>query len=76
MKYKLDDVYGLTRNLPLTYVERKEVDEVFRKSLNRNKHITIFGSSKQGKTCLKKHCLETDKYINSTLQLLRSFGSY
>lgn len=64
MKYKLDDVYGLTRNLPLTYVERKEVDEVFRKSLNRNKHITIFGSSKQGKTCLKKHCLETDKYIN------------
>lgn len=64
MKYQLDDVYGLTRNLPLTYVERKEVDELFRKSLSRSKHITIFGSSKQGKTCLKKHCLKSNEYIN------------
>lgn len=62
--YDLDDVYGLTRDVPLTYVERDEVDGLFRKSLHRNRHITIFGSSKQGKTCLKKHCLNEDEYIN------------
>lgn len=64
MDYKLDEVYGLTRDLPLNYVEREEVDGAFRNSLKRNKHITIFGSSKQGKTCLKKHCLKADEYIN------------
>lgn len=64
MDYKLDEVYGLTRDLPLNYVEREEVDGAFRSSLKRNKHITIFGSSKQGKTCLKKHCLKADEYIN------------
>ncbi|WP_294002132.1 hypothetical protein [uncultured Megasphaera sp.] len=64
MDYKLDDVFGLTRDVPLTYVEREEVDERFRKNLSRNKHITIYGSSKQGKTCLKKHCLKSTEYIN------------
>lgn len=64
MGYKLDEVYGLTRDLPLNYVEREEVDGAFRNSLKRNKHIIIFGSSKQGKTCLKKHCLRADEYIN------------
>lgn len=64
MGYKLDEVYGLTRDLPLNYVEREEVDEAFRNSLKRNKHIIIFGSSKQGKTYLKKHCLRADEYIN------------
>lgn len=64
MDYKLDEVYGLTRDLPLNYVEREEVDGAFRNSLKRNKHIIIFGSSKQGKTCLKKHCLKADEYIN------------
>ena len=32
-------------------------------SLPRGKHLVIFGSSKQGKTCLRKHCLDTDDYI-------------
>lgn len=62
--YELDDVYGITRDLPLNYVERKRVDGRFKKNINRKKHITIFGSSKQGKTSLKKHCLNDDDYIN------------
>ena len=62
--YELDDVYGITRDLPLNYVERKCVDGKFKKNINRKKHITIFGSSKQGKTSLKKHCLKADDYIN------------
>lgn len=61
--YPLDEVYGISRDVPLNYVERENVDEVFRKNLRRGKHITIFGSSKQGKTCLRKHCLDTSKYI-------------
>lgn len=61
--YNLNDVYGLTREVPLNYVERSDVDGKLKENLNREKHITIFGSSKQGKTCLRKHCLNSDKYI-------------
>lgn len=63
MAYSVDDVYGLSRNIPLNYVERQNVDEYLRSNLNRDKHITIFGSSKQGKTCLRKHCLNENQYI-------------
>ena len=62
-RYKLDDVYGISRDVPLNYVERERVDKKFIENLNRNKHITIFGSSKQGKTCLRKHCLKADDYV-------------
>lgn len=63
MEYTVDEVYGLSRNIPLNYVERRDVDERLRCNLNRDKHITIFGSSKQGKTCLRKHCLNENDYI-------------
>ncbi len=62
-KYNLDEVYGISRDIPLNYVERADVDGALRRNLNRKKHITIFGSSKQGKTCLRKHCLKEDEYI-------------
>lgn len=62
-KYKLNEVYGISRDVPLNYVERESVDKKFRNNLNRDKHIIIFGSSKQGKTCLRKHCLNSDSYI-------------
>ena len=61
--YKLNDVYGISRDVPLNYVERENVDKKFRDNLGRDKHITIFGSSKQGKTCLRKHCLKQDEYV-------------
>ena len=44
MEYTVDEVYGLSRNIPLNYVERHDVDERLRCNLNRDKHITIFGS--------------------------------
>lgn len=62
-KYQLNDVYGISRDVPLNYVERVEVDKKFVDNLERDKHITIFGSSKQGKTCLRKHCLDKNEYI-------------
>lgn len=35
----------------------------FLESLKQKKHITIFGSSKQGKTCLRKKYIRENKYI-------------
>ena len=58
-----DDVYGISRNLPLNYVVRKSVDNILIDNLKRSKHIVIFGSSKQGKTCLRKSCLDSGDYI-------------
>lgn len=62
-KYRLDDVYGVSRDLPMNYVTRNAVDGVFVSSLARDKHIVVFGSSKQGKTCLRKSNLNEDDYI-------------
>lgn len=63
MKHKVADVYGIGRDLPLNYVSRKAVDEYFVSNLTRDKHVIIYGSSKQGKTSLRKHCLHDDDYI-------------
>ncbi len=61
--YKTNSVYGIARDFPLNYVERKEVDQKLIDNLTRDKHIVIYGSSKQGKTSLRKHCLQPDDYI-------------
>ena len=61
--YKTQDVYGISRELPMNYIERSKIDSEFIDSLSREKHIVVFGSSKQGKTCLRKNCLLDDDYI-------------
>ena len=61
--HKTSDVYGISRDLPLNYVSRISVDDYFIGNLTRDKHIVIYGSSKQGKTSLRKHCLQDDDYI-------------
>lgn len=58
-----DAVYGISRDLPLNYVSRPQVDEALVDNLTREKHIVIYGSSKQGKTSVRKHCLKDDDYI-------------
>lgn len=63
MIYRTDDVFGVTRDLPLNYVERPEVDEKFIECLAVDKHVIIYGSSKQGKTCLRKNSLSAEDYI-------------
>lgn len=60
---KTDDVFGITRDLPLNYVERDSADKMLVDNLTRDKHLVIFGSSKQGKTSLRKHSLHDDDYI-------------
>jgi len=61
--YKVEDVFGISRELPLNYQTRKSADNALIDSLTRDKHLVIYGSSKQGKTCLRKNCLQPDDYI-------------
>ena len=62
-KYKVDEVFGINRDLPLNYVERQSADAVLVDNLARRHHLVIYGSSKQGKTSLRKHCLTENDYI-------------
>jgi hypothetical protein len=59
----LDDVFGISRDVPLTYTQRENLDEEFVEGLSRKKHIVVYGSSKQGKTCLRKNHLNDEEYI-------------
>ncbi|WP_312298587.1 hypothetical protein [Chryseobacterium sp.] len=61
-KFLTKDVFGIQRDIPLNYIER-EADKVFTDSLDRRHHVVIFGSSKQGKTCLRKRNLNEKDYI-------------
>mgnify|MGYP003575611204 CR=1 FL=1 len=61
--HKTSDVYGISRDLPLNYVTRTAVDGSLIENLTRDRHLVIYGSSKQGKTSLRKHCLQDDDYI-------------
>ena len=59
----VDEVFGITRNLPLNYVERPDVDGRLRDELKAAHHVVIYGSSKQGKTSLRKRCMDKNEYI-------------
>jgi len=55
------EVFGVSNEEIFSYIERKQVDERFLEGLQRNKHIIVFGASKQGKTALtNKHLKEND----------------
>lgn len=60
---RLDDVYGISRDVPRNYVVRQTVDEVFVQNLTRDRHIVVYGSSKQGKTSLRKYHLKDGDFI-------------
>ena len=47
-KHRLDEVFGVARDLPVNYVVREAVDGTFVSSLARDKHIVVFGSSEAG----------------------------
>jgi hypothetical protein len=56
MKPKLEEVFGVSSQPVLSYVEREDVDNHFVNALKSDKQIVIYGSSKQGKTALvSKH---------------------
>ncbi len=63
VKNKLSDVYGNSRDVPLTYQIRDKVDNRFVNDLTRDKHIVLHGGSKQGKTSLRKSYLKAEECI-------------
>jgi len=59
----VDEVFRTSRELPKNYISRKHVDDLFINSLAKETHVVIHGSSKQGKTSLRKKNLLEDDYI-------------
>jgi hypothetical protein len=72
VEHKLSDVFGTSREIPLTYVERKDIDDRFLNDITRNKHVVVHGASKQGKTCLRKYHLQQDDY--EVIQCTRDYS--
>jgi hypothetical protein len=64
---RLEDVFGISAGVMATYVERG-ADETFKECLEKKKHILVHGSSKQGKTSLRKRHLPPDRCISITCQ--------
>ncbi|ENM3764508.1 hypothetical protein O1E19_003600 [Vibrio cholerae] len=60
------DVFKTSRELPLNYVSRKHADQCFLDALTEDSHLVIHGSSKQGKTSLRKNNLMENDYIDIT----------
>lgn len=63
IKMKVNEVYGVSNQMIATYIERKRVDGLFLDGLSRNKHIIIYGASKQGKTSLVNKHLHEEDYV-------------
>ncbi|MEM9065328.1 MAG: hypothetical protein AAGB51_07540 [Planctomycetota bacterium] len=60
----IDDVFGVSKSRPLSYLEREHVDGDFSRALARDDHIVIYGASKQGKTSLwQKHLEDYDPVV-------------
>jgi hypothetical protein len=49
---KLGHVFGVSKQRVLSYLERDAVDGLFKKAINSDCHVVVYGSSKQGKTSL------------------------
>jgi Cdc6-like AAA superfamily ATPase len=61
--YQTHEVFGVSNEMIATYVERHDVDDLFVKGLEKNKHLVIYGASKQGKTALTAKHLKENDYI-------------
>ncbi|MFM0514738.1 hypothetical protein [Paraburkholderia sp. RL17-373-BIF-A] len=61
--HTVDEVFGISRTLPLNYVARPDVDGRLLGELAAAHHVVIYGSSKQGKTSLRKRCMDPGGYI-------------
>jgi len=64
---QLKDVFGISTDVTqYTYVDRNKLDDTFLYYLDTDRHIVIYGGSKQGKTILrKKHLKESESVVVS-----------
>ena len=63
--FETNNVFGVSNEEIYTYIEREKVDSLFLEGLTKNKHIIIYGSSKQGKTALTNKHLQPQQYIRA-----------
>lgn len=60
---KVTEVFGVSKDMIRSYIEREQVDGGFKRALDSDKHIVIYGSSKQGKSALRRKHLREDKQV-------------
>lgn len=61
-KLRLEQVFGVSKDLVASYTDRKEVDEAMANALRQTRQIIVYGSSKQGKTAVvQRHVNESDR---------------
>lgn len=60
---KTNEVYGVSNQMIETYITREKVDNLFLEGLQKNKHLIIYGASKQGKTALTNKHLNSNQYV-------------
>ncbi|MDO1495481.1 hypothetical protein HND72_12935 [Pseudomonas putida] len=63
MKFKLAEVFGVSKDPVASYIERNAVDEALENALGETRQIIIYGSSKQGKTALLQRHVPEEKRI-------------
>lgn len=63
MKFKLAEVFGVSKDPVASYIERNAVDEALQNALGETRQIIIYGSSKQGKTALLQRHVPEEKRI-------------
>jgi len=68
MTIKLENVFGVSKEPILSYVERNEVDNRFKEAIKSDKQIIVYGASKQGKTALVSKYLSYNK--NAAVNLI------
>jgi hypothetical protein len=61
--YTVYEVFGMSRDVPPNYAVRTAVDTAFVDALTQDKHIVVHGSSKQGKTSLRKFNLSDSEHL-------------
>lgn len=49
---KLNEVFGVSSKPVSSYIERESVDNHFKSATQSDKHVVVYGASKQGKTAL------------------------
>jgi hypothetical protein len=59
---KLEQVFGVSKDLVASYTDRQAVDEAMANALRQTRQIIVYGSSKQGKTAVvQRHVPEKDR---------------
>ncbi|WP_251477445.1 hypothetical protein [Stenotrophomonas lactitubi] len=60
---KLTQVFGVSADPVLSYIVRDNIDGLFTAVLKEDKHVVVYGASKQGKTALVSRYLPYDQNV-------------